>query len=207
VVPGIDDDPIGAGAVFVPRDLEAAAQSEGFDQGVVYWAGAVPDAVAERRFLAAFPGSISAYGHPRPPGNVANLDRVGGLPGVLAGLLALIGLVATGHALVSAVRRRRHDLAVLRTLGFVRHQVAAAVAWQSTTVAVVGIVVGVPVGLVVGRWVWAIVAGGVGVGTDVLIPALVLLVVPAAVVAACLLAAVPGWRAARLRPATILRVE
>ena len=207
IVPGVDDDPIGAGVVLLPEDLQAVDLSDGFDQGVIYWARGVPDAVAEHRFRAVFPDAIGAYAHPRPPGNVANLDRVGGLPGVLAGLLALIGLIATGHALVSAVRRRRHDLAVLRTLGFVRRQVAAAVAWQAATVALVGIVVGVPLGLIVGRWVWAIVASGVGVGTDVLVPALVLLVVPGALVAANLLAALPGWRAARLRPATILRVE
>jgi hypothetical protein len=55
--------------------------------------------------------------------------------------------------------------------------------------------------------VWSLVAGGLGVATDPLVPALVLLVVPGAIVVANVLAAVPGWQAARLRPAAVLRAE
>ena len=53
-------------------------------------------------------------------------------------------------ALVSSLRRRRRELAVLKTLGFSRRQVRATVAWQASTVAAVGLVVGIPLGLLVG---------------------------------------------------------
>src|SRR5207244_5241347 len=113
--------------------------------------------------------------HARPPNNVANLRRVDVVPRVLGGLLAIIGLAATAHALVTGVRRRRHDLAILRTMGFVRRQVGATVMWQATTLALIGLVIGLPLGFAAGRWIWSLVAGGLGVATDPLVPALVLL--------------------------------
>ena len=54
------------------------------------------------------------------------------LPTLLAGLVVLLGVAAVGNALVNSVRKRRRDLAILRTIGLVRRQVAAVVAWQAT---------------------------------------------------------------------------
>jgi len=121
---------------------------------------------------------------------------------------ALVALVAVGFALVTAVRRRRRDLAVLKTLGFDRRQVRATVAWHATTVAGIGLVVGIPLGLVMGRLAWRMVADELGVGTDPTWPALaILFVVPVALVAVNLVAALPARRAARTRPAVVLRSE
>src|SRR5512133_2163743 len=50
--------------------------------------------------------------------DLTNLERVGYLPGLLAGLVALLAVATVAHALVSSVRRRRRDLAILKTLGF-----------------------------------------------------------------------------------------
>ena len=108
---------------------------------------------------------------------------------------------------MTVVRRRRNELAILRTLGFVRRQVSATVAWQSTTLAAIGVVVGLPLGLVAGRWVWTLVAESTGVASDPIVPVLILLVVPGALLAANLLAALPGLAAARVRPAAVLRAE
>ena len=69
----------------------------------------------------------------------ANLDEVGRFPQALAAFLAVLGLVFVGHALLSSPRRRRRDLAVLRTLGLVRRQVAATLAVQATAVTAVGL--------------------------------------------------------------------
>lgn len=52
-----------------------------------------------------------------PPSRLAELQR---LPLFLAGFLALLAVAAVGHALATAVRRRRHDLAVLCALGLTR---------------------------------------------------------------------------------------
>ena len=49
-------------------------------------------------------------------------------------------VVALGFTLYASVRRRRRDLALLKALGFAPRQLAAAVAWQATIAAVIGVV-------------------------------------------------------------------
>jgi ABC-type lipoprotein release transport system permease subunit len=99
-------------------------------------------------------------------------------------------------------------LAILKTLGFVRRQVRAAVAWQATTLVTVALLVGVPVGIAVGRWVWTLFADELGVVAVPRVPLLaVALLIPCALVVANLVAAAPAAAAARTRPATVLRSE
>ena len=84
----------------------------------------------------------------------------------------------------------------------------ACLAWQATTLAVVGLVVGVPLGVALGRVTWRLVADATPmVYVEPLAVVALLVVAPAALVVANLLAAVPGHRAARLRPAEVLRTE
>src|SRR5439155_19499530 len=126
----------------------------------------------------------------------------------LAALLGLPALAAAAPLLVTSIRRRRRDLAVLKTLGFVRRQVSAAVAWQATTLAVLALLVGLPIGIACGRWIWQLFAGQLGVPAEARIPALgVFVAVPSAVFVANLLAAGPGWVAGRLKPAPVPRIE
>ena len=68
-----------------------------------------------------------------PAEDVVNLQSVDGLPLVLAGLIVLLGVMSLGNTLVTSVTRRRRDFAILKTIGFVRPQVAAIVAWQATS--------------------------------------------------------------------------
>jgi hypothetical protein len=66
----------------------------------------------------------------------------------------------------------------------------------------------VPIGLTAGRWAWNAFAGALGVVPDPAIPILTALAVAAATfVAANLVAAMPGRRAARTQPAQALRAE
>jgi hypothetical protein len=165
----------------------------------------VDRAAAMARLNADFPGSVLPA---RRPSDVESLRRVDSLPTLLAVLFALVALVTVGHTLVSTVRRRRHDLAVLRTLGFVRGQVSATVAWQAITVGIVGLAVGLPVGVAAGRWAWTLVDHQLGLPPRPIVPLLlVLLLIPLSLVAANLAAAGPGWLAARTKPAAILRAE
>src|SRR5207237_7302721 len=85
------------------------------------------------------------------PQDVSLLQNVRSLPRALAAFLAVLGVAALGHALVTTVRRRRHDLAVLRAIGFRPRQSAACIFWQAVTVASVGLALGLPLGVVVGR--------------------------------------------------------
>ena len=122
-------------------------------------------------------------------------------------MLALLAVGTLGHVLLTGVRRRR-DLAVLKTLGLVRSQVLRVVAWEATALAAAALLAGLPLGILAGRWAWVMFAGSAGVSglADVPVP-LVLLAVPVTLALAGLIAAVPGWDAARVRPASILRTE
>jgi predicted lysophospholipase L1 biosynthesis ABC-type transport system permease subunit len=114
-----------------------------------------------RRRLDAVPELTAATG-PQLPVEIDRLRQVDWLPVALTLLLGAFALLAVGHGLVTGVRRRRRELALLKTLGFVRRQVRATIGWQATALAAIGIVVGVPLGLVAGTLVWRAVADGLG---------------------------------------------
>jgi hypothetical protein len=145
---------------------------------------------------------------PDPIPEVALLREVRKLPIFLGAFLAFLAVGAVGHALATAVRRRSHDLAVLRAVGMTQWQCRWAVVTQATVLALVGAAFGIPLGLAVGRTVWRIVADYTPIEY---VPPTALwtlaLVGPAALVLANLLAAWPGHRAARLRVAHVLRAE
>jgi ABC-type lipoprotein release transport system permease subunit len=142
------------------------------------------------------------------PTDVVNFGRVEAMPFVLGGILAAVAAAALAHLLLSAVRRRRRDLAILKTLGFVRRQVAEAVAWQATTVVLLGLLVGTPLGVALGRWLWTLLADNLGVVPQPEVPVLALVAVSAgAVVLANAIALVPGQMAARTQAVTDLRSE
>lgn len=145
---------------------------------------------------------------PATPQDVLALRNVRTLPQALAVFLVLLGLAGLGHALATAARRRRHDLAVLRALGFRPRQSAACIAWQAMTVAVVGLLAGIPFGVVVGRRAWQWVADATPLLYVPPLAALAaVLAVPAALAAANILAVLPARRVARLRPADDLRSD
>jgi hypothetical protein len=157
------------------------------------------------RLQREFPNTVV---FPLKQPDLSNLERVGYLPGLLAGLVALLALGTVAHALVTSVRRRRRDLAILKTLGFVRGQISQTVAWQATTFALAAGLLGVPLGIAGGRWAWRVVAQQLGVAAGPVVPAgSVLAIATGALLVANLVAAGPGWTAARIQPAAVLRSE
>ena len=203
--------PLADGALLTPAGLRRIDfdELEGFSTSLVRFAPGASVA-AERRWLArqgdedpADPGL-----GPQVPSEIERLQQLESLQLVLAGFLGLLGVVAVGHGLVSAVRRRRRDLALLKTLGFRRGQVSSAIAWQATTVAFVGAFVGIPVGIVAGRAVWSLLADGLGVASVPDVPPIAVVAITLAVFAvANAVAYVPGRVAARTQPAAVLRAE
>jgi hypothetical protein len=142
------------------------------------------------------------------PAEIQNLDRIRWTPVLLAAVLGGLALATVAHTLVTSIRRRRRDLAVLKTMGFQRRQVSAAVAWQATTFAAVAAIIGLPLGIALGRVIWLALAHPLGIVPDVATPLVgVLLAGPAMVLIANLLALVPGWLAGRVPPAVVLRTE
>jgi ABC-type antimicrobial peptide transport system permease subunit len=143
-----------------------------------------------------------------PPAEIVNYRAMGTMPAILGGGLALGAVAALALTLVASVRRRRRELALLKTLGFVRRQLAWAVAWQSSIAVAIGVVIGVPVGIVLGRTLWNLFAHEIDAVPMPSVPGLVIvLIVVGALVLANVVAAIPGRMAARTSTALVLREE
>jgi FtsX-like permease family/MacB-like periplasmic core domain len=148
------------------------------------------------------------FAQPYQPFAAAEIRQVRRLPAALGGFLALLALGAVGHTLTTAVRRRRHELAVLRALGMTRWQVRGILLTQAGVLAAIGLAVGIPLGLALGRTVWRFVADATPVYYQPPLPPVALAcTVLVALLLAAVLAAWPGSRAARLRLADVLRAE
>lgn len=142
------------------------------------------------------------------PPELTNLDGVLTLPRILVVFLVLLAIAALAHVLVTTIRYRRTEFAILRALGFTKPNTALVVAAHSTTVGLVGLVIGIPIGVIVGRLGWAWVAHKVPlVFVEPVAIEAVLLIIPVALIIANVVGAIPGQRAARLKPAAVLRTE
>jgi hypothetical protein len=142
------------------------------------------------------------------PAQIINYRSLGSTPTVLGGALAAGAVVALGLTLIASVRRRRRDLALLKTLGFTHGQLAAAIAWQSSVAVGIGTVVGVPLGIVLGRFIWDLFAREINAVPQPTVPVLsVVLVVVGALLLANIVAAIPGRSAAKTPTALLLRAE
>jgi FtsX-like permease family len=211
VFPKLDSpQPLANGAAFTGTGLATLLSPADSNNGSYYLVARVAPgaelAAVEHRLAAA--SKIERPFGPTVPVEADRLRQVNWLPVTLAALLATLALLAVGHALITSVRRHRRELAVLKTLGFDRHQIRATVAWQATTLATIGLIVGIPAGVIIGSLVWRQVANSLGISTTPAIPGLALLLtVPGALAAVNLIAFFPARAAAGTRPAVALRTE
>jgi hypothetical protein len=139
---------------------------------------------------------------------VVNTEQMGGQPLALGAGLAAAAVLSLALTVLSLVRRRRHELALLKTIGMTRGQIRAVIAWQTTLTLLIAVVVGGPLGVVGGRLAWRAFAGSLGVVPIVEVPLTVLILgLAVLVLAGDLLAMLPATLAARTRPAAELRTE
>ena len=132
---------------------------------------------------------------PGTPETLVDFGNVRNLPLLLGGVLALIAAIGIAHLLVTSIRRRRHDLAILKTLGFVPAQVRRAIAWQATTLAVVALAASASRSAIIcGRLIWSVFADQVGVLAETVTPASPRRVAVVTVVLAVVIVARPGPR-------------
>lgn len=140
----------------------------------------------------------------RPP-RVRNLQRVGGLPTLLAGFLATLGLLALAHGLWRTIGVNRRDDAVLAALGMRPRERRSIVVWQAAVVAVIAVVIGIPLGVVLGRRAWSAVADATGVLDHLVIPWTMLGLIGGVAVLGALVTGLVATRAAGQSPSSALR--
>jgi FtsX-like permease family/MacB-like periplasmic core domain len=210
---------IGSGAVL-SRSLIPALDSgfgdlPGSPEAILVRFRAGVDAATAHNSLTKIAHELNVLGHGPPsivsvqrPAEIVNYGTLGSTPALLGAGLAVAAIVALGLTLVASVRRRRRDLALLKTLGFTRRQLAATVSWQSSVAVIIGIVVGVPLGIVAGRVLWDQFANQLHVVPQPTVPGLTIaLIAVGALVLANIVATVPGRSAARTPTAVLLRAE
>lgn len=146
---------------------------------------------------------------PTIPTSLVNFGEAVNFPLILGCVLAVFGVATLLHLLVVSVVRRRHEMGLLKALGFVSVQIGATVLWQATTVALVGIVVGIPLGIVAGRVVWDAFATSLGAVPVAAVPGFAIAVLAMGVlVVANALAVLPAVTTARRRSVgQLLRTE
>jgi ABC-type antimicrobial peptide transport system permease subunit len=142
------------------------------------------------------------------PDSVAAVREVRPVVSIGAGLIGVLGVVSLAQALVLGVRRRGHELAVLRALGLRPGQTARVVLAQALTLGTVAVGIGIPLGLALGRGVWLAIARPSYFVARVDVSAIGLALVALGVGAlAGIVSFWPGHRAARLRLAAMLHDE
>ena len=146
--------------------------------------------------------------HVQHPAEIVNYRSMGSTPVLLGAALAAGAVTALGLTLIASVRRRRHDLALLKTIGFTRRQLSATIAWQATVVVAIGTVIGIPVGIIIGRSLWDVFARAIEVVPQPTVSVLtVALIAVGALMLANVVAAIPARQAAGTRTAVLLRAE
>ena len=152
-------------------------------------------------------GPFAVQGPPTPT-DLVNFGRVRNLPMLLGIALSGLALLTIAHLLITSVRRRHRDFAILRALGFTRGQVRRTAAWQAATLTAAALAIGIPAGAVCGRAAWLIFARHLGIlpAPDIPLPWFAVLI-PIALGLAVAIAALPGESAARAKPAHLLRSE
>ena len=142
------------------------------------------------------------------PAEITDYQAIGSAPLILAGGLTVGAVVALTLTLLTSVRRRRRDLALLKALGFTRRQLSAVVAWQSTISVAIGVVIGVPLGIVFGHLMWDLFAHELFAASRPTVSVLAtVLVALGALILANVVAAFPGRRAAGTPTNLILNAE
>jgi len=217
---------MGTGALASAQLLGPAAASCGGPPGVAFVrlrpdVSAAAGLAAMQRVTASVNRELATISQANPchgdvlgvlpaqhPAQIANYAALSAAPSLLAAGLAAGAVTALFLTLFASVRRRRRDLAVLKTIGFTRRQLAATVAWQATVAAIVGSAVGIPLGITLGRWLWTEFARQIYAVPQPAVPVISVVLLPLCAVALVnLVAALPGRSAARTPAALALRAE
>ena len=204
VVPGSGaNDGIGSGGIVTMSGLARLDGAARPTSAVVNLRVSLEQFISSVPELANLPPTPS---HPSPA--IANVARVRAIPFMLAAVLAALALLTVGHVMVTSMRGRRRDFAILRSLGADRRWITSAVHWQATALTALPVVIGIPLGIEIGRLVFGAFADSMGAVPDPAIPFVVITVGALAVVTvANCVAAVVSHRTRLKEPALLLQGE
>lgn len=197
---------LGRGAAMSYRAVQALGASPPKSIVLVRFAqGAAPPAARARLERAISPYPVLGPSRPDDLVSLGNLDRLAVALGLVLAALAAATLT---HTLITSVRRRATDLAVLKALGVTRRQVGAVIGWQAVTLLAVALAIGLPLGLALSRVGWRVLADRLGVPAEPTADVAALAILALVVVALGLVAASgPAIAAARTPPVRVLREE
>jgi putative ABC transport system permease protein len=152
-------------------------------------------------------GSFTVDG-PATPTDLVNFGKVQDLPQALGTGLAAVALLTIAHLLMTSMRRRQRDVAILRAFGFTPRQVRRTFCWQAVTLAGITLIIGIPAGIACGRLCWQVFAHQLGIVPVAAVPLAALSIMAASwLAAATAIAALTGGAATRTPPARVLHSE
>jgi putative ABC transport system permease protein len=129
---------------------------------------------------------------------------------LLQGFMSLglvVGIAALGVISTRAVVERRHEIGVMRAIGYRRGTVQLSFLLESSIVALLGILIGVVLGLALSYNVIDFLKGQID-GLEFQISWLqIVIIVVVAYLASLLMTLLPAWQASRIYPAEALRYE
>jgi predicted lysophospholipase L1 biosynthesis ABC-type transport system permease subunit len=210
-VAAADHPSLGRGVMVLASTLQAAMRQSGAHPTDSEALPVLPSAVvidlapgttrAQRAALVARITSASPDGTPggsyelasARASTVVNAQQMGGQPLALAVGMAAAAVLSLALTVLSVVRRRRRELALLKVLGMTRGQLRAVVAWQTTLTLLIAVLLGGVLGIVGGRLAWRGFAGSLGVVPVVEVPVLALVLgLAGLLLAGNMLAALPA---------------
>jgi hypothetical protein len=190
------------------RDGESCIASTVLANNGAFLVRAAPGPRGGAAIAALSRAYASQVNFPQPPTNLVNFGEAVNFPLILGLIVVLFGVATLVHMLLSSLNRRRREMALLKSLGFVRRQIALSVSWQTTTVAMIGILLGVPLGIALGRVVWNAFASNLGVPAPPVVTFWVIAAIAVGtLVVANVLAVGPAFVASRAKAASLLNAE
>jgi putative ABC transport system permease protein len=130
------------------------------------------------------------------PAEIDGYRNVRGLPVAIGVVLVLLLVATLTHVLVSTMRRRSRDLAILRALGCTTRNLVSTLRWQSVVLTVAAIAIGVPLGLIASNLAWSAFTSQLGISPGTVAPIAALVAGAAGLVLLALaLATIVGLRA------------
>jgi hypothetical protein len=193
---GLGTGALGTTGLFPLHNADAA--NEHFNYMLLRFAPGTAE--KSERKLRAF---IASQGCPDPtclitdsrPAEIDGYRNASGLPAAIGVVLVLLLVATLTHVLVSTMRRRAADLAVLRAIGSSSRNLVATLRWQALVLTGSAILIGIPLGLIANRLAWTAFSSQVGIAPGTVMPiAIPVLGAIGLLVLAWLLATVAGLR-------------